>query len=180
MEGAGDGETLEGNPDGKKPVVGGNTFVVVEADGDDLVHSDGKTAAKAVELIQQHAGQPFFLAVGFVRPHVPFVAPKKYFEPFLPYDKLPLPPKVAGDWDDIPKAGINYKTSVNMKMDVRRQKKAVGGYYAVRRLHGRTSRQGARCPGEIRAGRQHDRHFHQRSRLPSGRARFLGQGQPAR
>src|SRR5690349_11363562 len=32
---AGTGETLEGNPDGKKPVVGGNTFVVVEADGDD-------------------------------------------------------------------------------------------------------------------------------------------------
>jgi iduronate 2-sulfatase len=124
------GETLEGNPDGSRPVAGGNTFVVVEADGDDLVHSDGKTAAKAVELIQQHAGRPFFLAVGFVRPHVPFVAPKAYFEPFLPYDKLPLPPKVPGDWDDIPKAGINYKTSVNMQMDVRRQKKAVGGYYA--------------------------------------------------
>ncbi len=126
----GTGETLEGNPDGKKPVVGGNTFVVVEADGDDLVHSDGKTAAKAVELIEQHASEPFFLAVGFVRPHVPFVAPRTYFEPFLPYEKLPLPPKVPGDWDDIPKAGINYKTSANMKMDVRRQKKAVGGYYA--------------------------------------------------
>jgi iduronate 2-sulfatase len=126
----GAGETLEGNPDGKKPVVGGNTFVVVEADGDDLAHSDGKTAAKAVELIREHAGKPFFLAVGFVRPHVPFVAPRKYFEPFLPYDKLTLPPKVAGDWDDIPQAGINYKTSVNMKMDVRRQRKAVGGYFA--------------------------------------------------
>ena len=124
------GETLEGNPDGKKPVVGGNTFVVVEAEGDDLVHSDGKTAAKACELIAQHQDKPFFLAVGFVRPHVPFVAPKPYFEPFLPYEKLTLPPKIPGDWDDIPKAGINYKTSVNMKMDERRQKKAVGGYYA--------------------------------------------------
>jgi len=127
---SGAGETLEGNPDGKRPVVGGNTFVVVEADGDDLTHSDGKTAAKAAELIERYAGQPFFLAVGFVRPHVPFVAPQKYFEPFLPYDKLPLPPKVDGDWDDIPRAGINYKTSVNMKMDIRRQKKAVGGYLA--------------------------------------------------
>lgn len=127
----GTGETLEGNPDGRKPVVGGNTFVVVEADGDDLVHSDGKTAAQAVQLLEQHADEPFFLAVGFVRPHVPFVAPRNYFEPFLPYDKLPLPPKIPGDWDDIPKAGINYKTSVNMKMDVRRQKKAIGGYYAA-------------------------------------------------
>ncbi|MBC8357291.1 MAG: sulfatase [Planctomycetes bacterium] len=124
------GETLEGNPDGKKPVVGGNTFVVVEADGDDLVHSDGKTAAKAVELIEKHKNEPFWLGVGFVRPHVPFVAPKPYFEPFLPYDTAVLPPKLPGDWDDIPKAGINYKTSVNMKMDIRRQKKAMGGYYA--------------------------------------------------
>jgi len=131
---AGDGETLEGNPDGKKPVVGGNTFVVVEADGGDLVHSDGKTAAKACELIathkERHGDQPFWLGVGFVRPHVPFVAPRGYFEPFLPYDKMELPEKVAGDWDDIPKAGINYKTSKNMQMNVRKQKKALGGYYA--------------------------------------------------
>jgi len=129
----GEGETLEGNPDGKRPVVGGNTFVVVEAEGDDLVHSDGKTARKAAELLKERAAEPdkpFWLGVGFVRPHVPFVAPKSYYPPFLPYDKHVLPEKVAGDWDDIPKRGINYKTSKNMKMDLRRQKKAVGGYLA--------------------------------------------------
>lgn len=126
----GDGETLENNPDGKKPAVGGNTFVVVAADGDDLVHSDGKTAKKAAELLAKHKDEPFWLGVGFVRPHVPFVSPRKYHEPFMPYDKNELPPKIEGDWDDIPKPGINYKTSKNMKMDIRRQKKAVGGYYA--------------------------------------------------
>lgn len=127
----GDGETLENNADGRKSgPVGGNTFVVVEADGNDLVHSDGKTAAKAVELIKQHKDKPFFLGVGFVRPHVPFVAPRKDYTSFLPYSKMQLPPKLKDDWADIPKAGINYKTSKNMKMDVRRQKKAVGGYYA--------------------------------------------------
>ena len=106
--------------------------MVVEAEGDDLVHSDGKTAAKACELLAKYAKRekPFFLGVGFVRPHVPFVAPEKYYPPFLPYSKMKLPHKVEGDWDDIPRPGINYKTSVNMKMDVRRQKKAVGGYYA--------------------------------------------------
>lgn len=123
------GETLEGNPDGKKPVVGGNTFVVVAADGDDLVHSDGKTATKACELIDLHKNEKFFLAVGFVRPHVPFVAPKSYYAPF-PHEQMTLPEKVAGDWDDIPPAGINYKTSKNMQMNVLRQKKAVAGYYA--------------------------------------------------
>ncbi|MEZ6131549.1 MAG: sulfatase [Planctomycetaceae bacterium] len=127
---AGDGETLENNPDGRKPVVGGNTFVVVEADGDDMVHSDGMTAAKAVELIHQHKDEPFWLGIGFVRPHVPFVAPRSYYPPFKPFDRMVLPEKIAGDWDDIPKPGINYKTSSNMKMDIRRQKKAMGGYYA--------------------------------------------------
>ena len=126
----GDGETLQNNPDGKKPAVGGNTFVVVEADGEDLVHSDVKTAKKAVELIGKPMESPFWLGVGFVRPHVPFVAPRSYYPPFKPYDKMVLPPKIPGDWDDIPKAGINYCTSANMKMDLRRQKKAVGGYYA--------------------------------------------------
>jgi iduronate 2-sulfatase len=127
----GDGETLENNADGRKPgPVGGNTFVVVEADGNDLVHSDGKTAAKAVELIKQNRDKPFFLGVGFVRPHVPFVAPRKDYTDFLPYSRMQLPPKLKDDWADIPKAGINYKTSKNMKMDFRRQKKAVGGYYA--------------------------------------------------
>jgi iduronate 2-sulfatase len=126
----GDGETLEGNPDGKKPVVGGNTFVVVEADQGDAYHSDGKTAEKAVELLTAKRDKPFWLGVGFVRPHVPFVAPRKYYGDFKPYNTMQLPEKLAGDWDDIPKAGINYKTSKNMKMDVRRQKKALGGYYA--------------------------------------------------
>ena len=127
----GKGETLEGNPDGKKPVVGGNTFVIVAADGDDLVHSDGKTAQKACELIDKFKDmdKPFFLGVGFVRPHVPFVAPKKYYHPY-PFNNMVLPEKVPGDWDDIPKPGINYKTSKNMQMDILKQKKSVSGYYA--------------------------------------------------
>ena len=126
---AGQGWTLEGNPDRTVPVKGGNTFVVVEADGDDLAHADGRTAEKAAELIKKHSQRPFFMGVGFVRPHVPFVAPKKYYKSF-PYDSMKLPEKLAGDWDDIPAAGINYKTSKNMKMDLEQQRKAVGGYYA--------------------------------------------------
>jgi iduronate 2-sulfatase len=126
----GAGETLEGNADGKKSVVGGNTFVVVAAEGDDIVHSDGKTAVKACELIEQHKSEPFFLAVGFVRPHVPFVAPAKYHTSYH-WEAMRLPERVANDWDDLSKAGINYKTSVNMQMNLTQQKKAVAGYYAA-------------------------------------------------
>ncbi len=125
----GEGELVQGNPDGTLPIRGGNVMTIVKADGDDLVHSDGKTAQKASELIRQLKDSTFFLAIGFVRPHVPFVAPKPYFEPY-PYEEVIMPEKVEGDWDDIPKRGINYVTSVNGKMNLTQEKKAVAAYYA--------------------------------------------------
>ena len=104
---------------------------MVEADGDDLVHSDGKTAQKAVELINQYKDmdKPFFLAVGFVRPHVPLVAPRKYFAPYA-FDEMVLPPKIPGDWDDIPKNPGNRRTSESLQMDIPQQKKLIRAYYA--------------------------------------------------
>jgi arylsulfatase A-like enzyme len=125
----GDGELLERNRDRSKPVKAGNTLELVKADGDDLVHADGKTAKKACELLRKHKNESFFLAVGFVRPHVPFVSPRAFYEPY-DWDNIKLPKKVKGDWDDIPKAGINYKTSKNLQLDTEQEKKAVSAYYA--------------------------------------------------
>lgn len=125
----GEGELVQNNPYGDKPRQGGNVMTIVKAEGDDLIHSDGKTAMKAAEIIRKQKDKPFFLAVGFVRPHVPFVAPKAYFEPY-PYQQMVLPPKVMNDWDDIPERGINYITSVNAMMSEEQEKKAIAGYYA--------------------------------------------------
>jgi len=126
----GEAELVQNNPFGEKPKKGGNVMTIVKADGDDLVHSDGKTAEKAMALIRKHKDEPFFLAVGMVRPHVPFVAPKSYFEAY-PHSQMVLPPKVQNDWDDIPARGINYVTSVNGDMSEEQEKKAVAGYYAA-------------------------------------------------
>lgn len=125
----GEAELVQNNPYGQKSRQGGNVMTIVKADGDDGVHSDGKTADKAVELIRNRNEEPFFLAVGFVRPHVPFVAPKEYFEQY-PHEQMILPPQVENDWDDIPEHGINYVTSVNAQMSEEQEKKAIAGYYA--------------------------------------------------
>ena len=125
----GEAELVQNNPNGTKPRRGGNVMTIVKADGDDLAHSDGRTAEKACELIRAHRDEPFFLAVGFVRPHVPFVAPRSYFEPY-PHQQVVLPPMVVNDWDDIPARGINYVTSVNARMSQEQERKAVAAYYA--------------------------------------------------
>ncbi len=125
----GEAELVQGNPDGTILRKGGNVMTIVKAEGNDLLHSDGKTADKASELIRKHKDKPFFLAVGFVRPHVPFVAPKSYFDPYA-YADIVMPEKVEGDWDDIPKRGINYVTSENGQMSLDQEKKAVAAYYA--------------------------------------------------
>jgi len=52
---------------------------------------DGKTASKAIEKLKQFKkdGEPFFMAVGFTKPHLPFTAPKKYFD-LYPLDNIQL------------------------------------------------------------------------------------------
>ena len=52
----------------------------------DDVPYDGQLAAHAVHALRglQQKDQPFFLAVGFIKPHLPFVAPKKYWDLYDP------------------------------------------------------------------------------------------------
>ena len=46
--------------------------------------ADGKTADRAIHVLREIREKPFFLAVGFLKPHLPFVAPKKYFDLYPP------------------------------------------------------------------------------------------------
>ncbi len=50
------------------------------AEGGDEALADGLLAAEAVRLLEEHQGRPFFLGIGFHKPHDPFVAPKAYFD----------------------------------------------------------------------------------------------------
>lgn len=63
-----------------------------KADLPDNKYLDGKTANKAIEELNRlkKDGKPFFLAVGFLKPHLPFNAPKKYWDLYSDSDiKLP-------------------------------------------------------------------------------------------
>src|SRR5690606_14398255 len=57
-----------------------------KADVPDNAYPDGAVADEAILRLQAAAerDEPFFLAVGFVKPHLPFCAPKKYWDAFDP------------------------------------------------------------------------------------------------
>ena len=65
---------------------------------------DHQVATWAVEQLGKTHTKPFFLGAGFVRPHVPFYVPEKWFEAY-PLDTLVLPEVKIDDLDDVPKTG---------------------------------------------------------------------------
>ena len=72
---------------------------------DDLI--DGGHARAAIGWLEQRdETKPFFLAVGFHRPHLPLVAPAKYFD-LYPLDAITLPTEPADDEADIPAPARN-------------------------------------------------------------------------
>lgn len=64
--------------------------------GKDEEHTDGKVATEAIRLLEAHRDGPFFLAVGFYKPHTPWIAPQKYFD-LHPLARMALPP-IANDY----------------------------------------------------------------------------------
>jgi uncharacterized sulfatase len=71
----------------------------------DQEHTDGIGAIEAIKVLEQKRDQPFFLAVGFYRPHVPWIAPKQYFDRF-PFDKMKMPIQPANVRDGAPAAAF--------------------------------------------------------------------------
>lgn len=61
----------------------------------------------AIDKLAQHdSSKPFFMAVGYMRPHVPLHVPKKWFD-LYPLDNIKLPPYLENDFDDIPDIAKN-------------------------------------------------------------------------
>jgi arylsulfatase A-like enzyme len=83
--------------------VGGIKFTPLDC-GDDGV-SDYSIASYGVKQLQRQHDKPFFLTIGFHKPHMPWNVPKKYFD-LYPLDKIQLPPYREDDLGDIPAEGV--------------------------------------------------------------------------
>jgi len=83
--------THNGSPQGKEhksrgeardltPDISQGRSMYSVATPDESEQADFDAANKAIAHIEKHRGEPFFLGLGFVRPHVPMVAPAKFFD----------------------------------------------------------------------------------------------------
>ena len=83
----------------------------LKAEGEDHEQTDGMIAVEAIKQIRKHKDEPFFLGVGFFRPHTPYVAPKKYFN-LYPIDSIGIPYAPKNDRADIPYAAFAHNCKV--------------------------------------------------------------------
>lgn len=101
----------------------------------DSIYRDGQFANKAIEFLNEHSDKPFFLAVGFEKPHLPFAAPKKYWDLYDINDiVLPSTKKPSGrfKWALNGSQELKRYEGIEKKLPIpiETRKELVHGYYA--------------------------------------------------
>jgi len=104
----------------------GVSYLETDLADDELV--DGRSAAAAIAFLEAEREAPFFLALGFLRPHVPFVAPARFWE-MHPPESLELAARTPDDLGDVPSLSVTQDRP-DLGMDERAVRKALQGYAA--------------------------------------------------
>ncbi len=156
-------------PRGDNAGVGGIKFAPLDCNDDEL--PDYRIASWIIDRLGEKRDQPFFLACGLHKPHMPWNVPRKYFDMY-PLDKIELPPVKEDDLADIPAPGVRMAGRDGGS----RGNPAIGPLEGSRasvsgrdHVHRHERRSLARCARQQPAPRQHDRCAVGRSRLASGR-----------
>jgi len=115
---------------------------MVIADSLEGTQTDFLAASQAIAILENRAGKipeggtnkqrinqesPFFLAVGFVRPHVPLIAPERSFA-LYPVKQVELPQFTIGD--NVPKQALRWRNGNAWGMDEVQQRKTISAYMA--------------------------------------------------
>jgi arylsulfatase A-like enzyme len=126
----------------KNPHYGSNFARIILPDGTETTQADYLAANQAIAVLENRAGKvpengtnkqrikkdaPFFLAVGFVRPHVPLIAPKNCYDPY-PANEVVLPPFRIGE--NVPEEAIMRQNAKIWGMDELQQREAISSYMA--------------------------------------------------
>jgi iduronate 2-sulfatase len=106
----------------------GSSLSWLAAEGTDEEQTDGIGATEAIKLLEAHKDQPFFLGVGFYRPHCPYVSPKKYFD-LYPMEKIQQILDPTEDLKDIPVMAL-YTKPANWGLPYDQLREAIQAYYA--------------------------------------------------
>jgi arylsulfatase A-like enzyme len=109
----------------------GGTVSWLADDRPDGEHTDGIAATEAVRLLERFKrnGESFFLAVGFYRPHTPYVAPRRYFD-LYPRDRIELPKLSDADRLRTPEAAYRSSLKEQDAMTDDQRREAIQAYRA--------------------------------------------------
>lgn len=121
---------------------GSNFARMILSDELEYTQTDYLAASQAIAILENRAGEapphgknkqklkadaPFFLAVGFVRPHVPLIAPQNCFEPY-PETKVKLPSVIVGD--NVPEKALRRQNDKIWGMSETQQRQTISAYMA--------------------------------------------------
>lgn len=112
----------------------GGTMSWLAGPGEDEDHTDGLVATESIKLLRQYAEskQPFFLGVGFYKPHTPYVAPAKYWD-LYDRDSIVVPEVPEGYLETLPPYARQSLTRVKNQIDLPHAvaREAIQAYYAT-------------------------------------------------
>lgn len=131
-------KVLQAGEDGKSRTVTGKeltdmggTLSWLAADGVDAEQTDGIGAAAAIGMLEEYAREdkPFYLAVGFYRPHTPYLAPRRYFDMY-PLESIRVPEVPPNLKDLFPSPALATQKPAQIAMDDALRREAIQAYFA--------------------------------------------------
>jgi len=106
----------------------GSAIAYHASESKDHQHTDYMVADAVIGMMEKHRDEPWFLGAGFYRPHVPWIAPAKYFDLYpmdriqaLPFDESEM--QIAPEW-------AYFTKPANWGMTVLQRREAIRAYYA--------------------------------------------------